>query len=192
MTFIPFCGAVPTATLAKLAPRIRRPEFRSNPSFWHPRWKSPGRSRRARGLASPTRSGENGLPVDALGVHDGSDGVVEVKRLAARWASHSSPGARTWPSEALEIKLRYKQPDGDASREIELQVRSQDRAFESASSDHQFAAAIAAFGMPLRNSEHKGSSSFWWVLSTARRNAGDDPYRSELVELVRKADELTR
>jgi len=46
--------------------------------------------------------------------------------------------------------------------------------------------------MPLRNSEHKGSSSFWWVLSTARRNAGDDPYRSELVELVRKADELTR
>ena len=96
--------------------------------------------------------------------------------------------------ELLTLKLRYKQPDGDKSRLLEFPVTDNGRRFNNASTDFKFAAAVAEFGMLLRDSEFKGSSSYGAVLELAGEAKGADAedYRSEFLNLVRKAQELQR
>jgi Ca-activated chloride channel homolog len=91
--------------------------------------------------------------------------------------------------ELLTLKLRYKQPDGDKSRLLEFPVTDNGRRFNNASTDFKFAAAVAEFGMLLRDSEFKGSSSYGAVLELAGEAKGADAegYRSEFLNLVRKA-----
>jgi len=64
--------------------------------------------------------------------------------------------------------------------------------FHGASRDHRFAAAAASFGMLLRDSECKGSSTHASVLRMAESSAGGAPYRREFVSLARKAQGLSR
>ena len=91
--------------------------------------------------------------------------------------------------EILTLSLRYKMPDENDSQKIQYTLDDEPKSFSSASGDFQFAAAVASFGMLLRNSEHRGSTSFDWVGETASRHVGDDVagYRIEFLELVRKA-----
>jgi Ca-activated chloride channel homolog len=90
------------------------------------------------------------------------------------------------------IKLRYKAPDGQESQPLEFHTFDRDAPFASASVDGQFAAAVASFGMLLRDSQHKGNSNFDAVLEIASSSLGPDAagYRREFVELVRKAQQL--
>ena len=50
-------------------------------------------------------------------------------------------------------------------------------------------AAVAEFGMLLRDSEHKGTSSFPGAAELARTFKGDDPHghRAELIRLIEAA-----
>ncbi|QEH32746.1 hypothetical protein OJF2_12250 [Aquisphaera giovannonii] len=65
---------------------------------------------------------------------------------------------------------------------------------ESASRDLRFAAAVAGFGMLLRDSPHKGDMTFARVEDLAAPAVGDDPggYRGEFLDLVRSARALAR
>ena len=56
------------------------------------------------------------------------------------------------------------------------------------------AAAVASFGMILRESPHRGNASFEKVLELARGVLGKDRagYRGEFVDLVRKAEWLQK
>ena len=55
-----------------------------------------------------------------------------------------------------------------------------------ASPDTQFAAAVAEFGMLLRNSKHKGRATYAEVAALAPAMRGEDMegYREELIRLV--------
>jgi hypothetical protein len=66
--------------------------------------------------------------------------------------------------------------------------------FAAAPSDVKFAAAVAAFGMILRDSEYKGNASLQQVLEWAQQGKGADTngYRADFIELVRKAQALKR
>jgi Ca-activated chloride channel family protein len=94
--------------------------------------------------------------------------------------------------ELLVVRFRYKAPDGDTSRLIERTLEAGDVRFEDAPQDLQFAAAVAEWGMLLRNSAFKGEASFEHVLRSARRSTGDDEggYRHEFVRLVEKSREI--
>ncbi len=94
--------------------------------------------------------------------------------------------------EMLTVKLRYKAPEASKSSLIEYAVKDTGKKIEDASSDFKFAAGVASFGMLLRDSEHKGTSSYEKVLELSGENLGDDKtgYRKEFVELVRKAQKL--
>jgi Ca-activated chloride channel family protein len=61
--------------------------------------------------------------------------------------------------------------------------------FAAAPSDLKFAAAVAEFGMILRDSEYKGNGSLQQVLEWAQQGKGADinGYRADFIELVRKA-----
>ena len=64
------------------------------------------------------------------------------------------------PSELMTVKLRWKAPDAPkeqgTGREAEFAVRDADVPFAEAEADLRFAAAVAGFGMLLRDGEHRG------------------------------------
>ena len=108
---------------------------------------------------------------------------------------YSKPeGSTSSSGEMLTVKLRYKKPDGDKSELIEKPVIDSNAAFASTSPDFKFAAAVAEFGMLLRDSEHKGNGTFGAVLEWAQEGKGTDPngYRAGFIELVRKAQALKK
>lgn len=114
-------------------------------------------------------------------VGKGSEGIVDDLKYIKKVVSGDAD------DELLTLKLRYKQPGGKDSKLISQVLKDDGKKFENAGKDFKFAAAVAMFGMELRNSEHKGKSSFSEALSLAKANAGDDDYRRDFVKLVQKA-----
>jgi Ca-activated chloride channel family protein len=94
--------------------------------------------------------------------------------------------------ELLTVRFRYKAPDEDESRLIEQALVDRDAPFDGASVDFRFAAAVAEFGMLLRDSAYKGNASFEHVLRTAKESTGKDEhgYRHEFVRLVEMCREI--
>lgn len=88
--------------------------------------------------------------------------------------------------ELMTIKFRYKKPSEDKSRLLEVAVKDQQLTINGTSDNFRFAAAVAEFGMLLRNSEFRSASSFDNVLSLAHTSKGNDEegYRSEFIQLV--------
>ncbi len=93
--------------------------------------------------------------------------------------------------EMLTVKLRHKQPTGTRSRLQSVAVADVEPGTE-ASADLRFSSAVAAFGMLLRDSEHKGSASWPQVIDLARGAVGPDleGHRTEFLVLARNAETL--
>ncbi len=96
--------------------------------------------------------------------------------------------------EILTVKFRYKAPDGDVSKLIEHPVADKQMAIAKTSDNFRFAAAVAQFGMLLRDSEFKSDASFNSVVEMARKARGNDDegYRSEFIRLVESAQLLAK
>ena len=119
--------------------------------------------------------------------------VVPLKR--GRTAPGTQmPTAAGEPSESL-LTAKLNTPGNDVSLGI-IQRTVSDMGFDfaMAPSDLKFAAAIAEFGMILRDSEYKGNGSFQQVIEWAQQGRGTDVngYRADFIELVRKAQTLKR
>jgi len=95
--------------------------------------------------------------------------------------------------ELLTLKIRFKPPDGDTSTKLEFRLRDAGSKFDKASRDFRFAAAVAAFGMLLRDSPHNGNATYASVLDIARESASGDTtgYRDEFLNIVGRAKELS-
>jgi len=94
--------------------------------------------------------------------------------------------------ELMTVKLRYKEPAGTNSKLIVAPVKNAPVRFGAATPDFQFAAAVAEFGMLLRESKYRGDATFASALEIAQAARGDDVhgYRGEFVEMVSKAGQL--
>jgi Ca-activated chloride channel family protein len=92
-------------------------------------------------------------------------------------------------AELATIRFRYKKPDGDKSTEQVRKIPSAVTGIGKAGENIRFAAAVAEWGMLLRNSEHKGSANYDQVLELARGARGSDVegYRAEFIRLVEMA-----
>ena len=75
---------------------------------------------------------------------------------------------------------------------LSFPVSGPEKPLGEATADFRFAAAVACWGMLLRDSEHKGQGDFDRVLALARSARGDDAsgYRAEFIRLVETAKEL--
>jgi len=106
-----------------------------------------------------------------------------------KYQQFAQPTRRAASGEILTVRIRYKEPEASTSQSIETALMDRVVPFSSATSDFRFAAAVASFGMILRDSSYKGQSTFDNVLDIAEKSKGDDKngYRSEFVEIVRKA-----
>lgn len=104
----------------------------------------------------------------------------------------SQPTEAARSSELMTLKFRYKLPEADCSQLLVASLeQGQVRRLEAGQTpdDVQFAGAVAAFGMLLRDSEHKGEATYEQVLALARAGKGQDPegYRAEFLRLVETA-----
>lgn len=124
-----------------------------------------------------------------VGVESDFNGKVD----GLKYQQTSAKAEKTTPSnELLTIKLRYKQPDKDVSRKIELAVM--DGKSTKTSADFRFASAVAMLGQLLRNSDYKGDASFDKVISLAKTALDNDEqgYRREFVRLVETAKGMAK
>ena len=96
--------------------------------------------------------------------------------------------------ELLTLKLRYKAPDGDASKLLEFPLTDAGATWEKSTRDFRFAAAVAGYGMLLRDSPHKGAATWSSVHELAVEGQGADAtgYRAEFISLLEKAKSLHR
>jgi len=94
--------------------------------------------------------------------------------------------------ELCQVKLRYKTPEGKKSQLIEQAVRTQASALSASSDNFRWSAAVASFGMLLRDSEFKGDTNFEKIKYLAKSAIGKDTngYRTEFIQLVEKAQSL--
>ncbi len=90
--------------------------------------------------------------------------------------------------ELLTVKVRYKEPRGETSRKVEVVL--DDEPCGEPRRDFRFAAAVACWGLLLRDSEHKGDATFGLVLRLAAPVTGEDTYREEFRSLVEESREL--
>jgi Ca-activated chloride channel family protein len=103
------------------------------------------------------------------------------------------PTAAHTTGDLMTVKLRYKLPTSNTSKPLDIQVRDRQTPIASASADFRFAAAVASFGMLLRQSPNKGDSSYASVVELAEGAIGDSTdaaSRREFVGLAKTAQRL--
>ncbi|NLX67149.1 MAG: DUF3520 domain-containing protein [Bacteroidales bacterium] len=95
--------------------------------------------------------------------------------------------------ELLTVKLRYKKPDEEVSRKLEVSVLSKD-VDKNPSEELSFIMSVAMFGQLLRDSDFKGDASYAKVIELARKGLNDDPngYRREFIRLVETVEQLEK
>jgi Ca-activated chloride channel family protein len=103
----------------------------------------------------------------------------------------SSPGHS---GELCTLKARYKAPNSEQSQLLQQIVPDSAQALSATSPSFRFAAAVAVFGMTLRQSPARGSSSFALARELAAGALGPDPegYRHEFLSLVDTARSLAQ
>ena len=95
-------------------------------------------------------------------------------------------GKPTRLNELLTVKFRYKDPNGSKSKLLERHLKNEITRWEKLSDNYKFSAAVAGFGMLLRESEYAGDMLFDKVIELAEQGIGDDKngYRAEFIKLV--------
>ncbi|MES2650873.1 MAG: von Willebrand factor type A domain-containing protein [Bacteroidota bacterium] len=123
-----------------------------------------------------------------IGIKSSFSGAVdELKYQKAPKSENSYQG-----NEMLTIKLRYKKPDASTSKSIQKPVM--DNVQNKTSDNFRFAAAVAEFGMLLRDSDFKQNSSYNQLIELASGALGNDKegYRSEFLKLAKSTALMAR
>jgi len=96
--------------------------------------------------------------------------------------------------EIMTIKFRYKPPKSDTSIKLEYPVANVETELSATSDNFRFSAAVAAFGMLLRDSKFKGDATYKSVTDLAKDAKGNDEfgYRNEFLSLVKTAELLSK
>jgi len=113
-----------------------------------------------------------------------------------RYGGGQSEKAERHGNEIAFLRLRYKNPDSDHSKlvEIPLSQNMLQRRLANTSESFRFAAAVAAFGDLLRGGKYSEQFTYHDVLQLARSSRGKDifGYRGGFLNMVRTAEVLGR
>jgi Ca-activated chloride channel homolog len=88
--------------------------------------------------------------------------------------------------EVATIKFRYKKPHGSKSILVVSPIEEKIVSLKDSTDNFRFSAAVAQWGMILRDSKFKKNSNYRQVISLAKNAKGEDRegYRSEFIRLV--------
>jgi Ca-activated chloride channel family protein len=96
-------------------------------------------------------------------------------------------------NEVMTVKLRYKPLKEETSKLIEMPVSDNPLKLAETSNNFRFSAAVAQWGLILRNSEFKGTASYENVIELAKKSIGKDEFgdRAQFIRLVESAKLLS-
>lgn len=119
------------------------------------------------------------IPVGSDSKFSPVDDLKYQKSVVIPEAAHSH--------ELMTIKFRYKDPSGGPSRLIVHALRDDDVPLGRTSDNFRWSAAVASFGMLLRESEFIGDFAYDDVLALAEGAQGADEkrYRAGFIDMVR-------
>ncbi len=125
------------------------------------------------------------VPTGVKNTLAGTVDELKYQTVATKSNAQESP-------EWMTIKLRYKAPTADVSQLLAVTVQDSGLKWEKTSENYRFSAAVAAFGMTLRDSKYKGGTNLEMIKSLANSAKGKDEegYRAEFVRLVGMAEVL--
>lgn len=92
----------------------------------------------------------------------------------------------------VTVEVRYRDMKTNVAESVGQTLNDRGASFEEASADFRFAAAVAEFGMILRDSPERGEATLSAVVAFAERSRGRDAAgeRQSFIELLRKAEAL--
>jgi Ca-activated chloride channel family protein len=137
-------------------------------------------------------AGELGAGSSVTALYELKAAKGAASRSDLKYQSQAPSPAAASSGELMTIKFRYKKPDGDKSILVEKPVSFEKRELSKTGEDYRFAAAVAEWGLILRESQYKGSASFAQVekLASGARGRDEEGYRSEFLRLVRLSEKL--
>ena len=128
----------------------------------------------------------------------GSDETMSSNVDELKYQDRNIKPAASIDPDLMTIKLRYKAPEGDVSKLMELTARDYGKILKNTSDNFRFSAAVAGFGMLLRDSNYKGNATYNNIEALAQGAKGPDlnGYRNEFLRLIELAkafsdDEMT-
>lgn len=115
--------------------------------------------------------------------------LVDSLKYQAPAISSAQLAAAAKTGEMMTVKLRYKEPESDLSKLIEVPTKDEGKTLTASSEEYKFSAAVAGFGLLLRDSSYKGTLSWETVRRLALDGKGADKlgYRGEFLQLIDKA-----
>ncbi len=119
-----------------------------------------------------------------------SDFIAEVDDL--KYQKKVQPGKGSDAREIGTVKLRYKAPDGKKSQKLEIRIPAKAQKLRNSSDNFRWSAAVAEFGLLLRNSAYKGKASYAQLIELAEGAKGPDPhgYRQEFINMAKALQSL--
>ena len=116
----------------------------------------------------------------------------ELETEELRYQQHTVKAEAYASDEILTLKFRYKKPDEETSRLI-VHPLVDDRVPIGLSSDNfRWSAAVAAWGMILRDSEYKGDADIKMVRRLAEGSTGPDleGYRKDFLDMIKTSQKI--
>jgi Ca-activated chloride channel family protein len=109
-----------------------------------------------------------------------------------KYQTPAVPSMFAGSGELMTVKVRYKAPDADTSKLLSRVVKGTAPALDKTSADFRWAAAIAGFGMLLRESPHRGNLTWAQLhaLAAGAVGADDEGYRKQAITLMAKASQM--
>jgi hypothetical protein len=117
----------------------------------------------------------------------------DVDRLKYQPAPEAKDAKDAKPSpEMLTLKLRFKQPEGDVSVKREFPIEDPGKKTAEPSLETEWQAAVAAYGMVLRGSKHRGQADLRLARELAMGSRGPDASgrRREFIDLILTTEKL--
>ena len=141
-------------------------------------------------------AGEIGAGAGVTALYEIVTDESELKSLSTtdklKYQQTKAPATATNSSEWLNVKIRYKEPQGTVSQLMENPVNDKGTALANTSDNFKFSAAVASFGMLLRDSKFKGDFDLDKVIALAKASKGkdDEGYRAEFIRLAQTAKSM--
>lgn len=114
--------------------------------------------------------------------------LPEPGKDAAQWEATEKGDAKDG-DDWLTVRMRYKDPEAEQSRLVEQKLTGPVVRWAAAPTDFRFAAAVASFGLLLRDSPYRGGINYAGVRELAQDALGPDlnGHRAEFLTLVDSA-----
>ena len=134
--------------------------------------------------------GRDGKPFGAMGAGRGVVALYEVVPVAGAGDWRAQIGSPQSAAGLLTLNVRWKVAGTGAGAEREWALADGGARWGGASADFKFAAAVAGFGMLLRDSPQRGATTWAGVRAWAEAGRGADVggERAEFLALVRRAE----